>query len=97
MAKQIRKEHLKELYEAILALETEEEAEEFFEDLCTPTELTAMEQRFMVASLLRQNKVYLEILKETSASTATISRVKRMLSTGNGVLQQVMDRVETQE
>lgn len=93
MEKQKRK-HITEMYEAILKIQNLEECEQFFEDLCTPTELAAMEQRFAVASLLKQDKVYMEILEATSASTATISRVKRMLNYGNGVLGEVMDRLK---
>ena len=37
------------LYQAILTLQTEEEVYNFFQDLCTVTELRAMEQRFEVA------------------------------------------------
>ena len=92
MEKQKRK-HVTEMYEAILKLENLEECMAFFEDLCTPSEMSAMEQRYAVASLLKQDKVYMEILEETSASTATISRVKRMLNYGNGTLGEVMDRL----
>ena len=93
MEKQKRK-HVTEMYEAILKIQNLEECEQFFEDLCTPTEMAAMEQRFAVVSLLKQDKVYMEILEATSASTATISRVKRMLNYGNGVLGEVMDRLK---
>ena len=93
MEKQKRK-HVTEMYEAILKIQNLEECEQFFEDLCTPTEMAAMEQRFAVASLLKQDKVYMEILEATSARTATISRVKRMLNYGNGVLGEVMDRLK---
>ena len=56
-----------------------------FEDLCTPTELQAMEQRFDVAVYLQQGLVYLDILEKTGASSATISRVRRsMLENGAG-------------
>ena len=61
------------LFKAILSLENEEDCYRFFEDLCTSAELKAMSQRLVVA------KVYTEIVKETGASTATISRVKRAL------------------
>ena len=37
----------------------------------------SMEQRFDVATYLLQDKVYLEILEKTGASSATISRVRR--------------------
>ena len=36
-----------------------------------------MEQRFDVAMMLLQNKVYTEILEKTGTSSATISRVRR--------------------
>lgn len=80
------------LYNSILKLQTVEECEKFFEDLCTPTELSAMAQRHEVASLLLENKIYTEIMEKTNASTATISRVKRMLSNGTGCFADVIER-----
>lgn len=67
------------LFKAILSLENEEECYRFFEDLCTSPELKAMSQRLVVAKMLKEKKVYTEIVRETGASTATISRVKRAL------------------
>ena len=67
------------LFKAILSLENEEDCYRFFEDLCTSAELKAMSQRLVVAKMLAEKKVYTEIVKETGASTATISRVKRAL------------------
>ena len=65
------------MYETILQLRDVEECRKFFDDLCTPTELRSMEQRFDVAMYLLQNKVYTEILQKTGTSSATISRVRR--------------------
>ena len=65
------------LYEAILDLKDLDECCRFFDDLCTGNELRSMEQRFDVATYLLQDKVYLEILEKTGASSATISRVRR--------------------
>ena len=70
------------MYQAILSLKTEEECINFFDDLCTVTELQAMEQRFQVAWLLNKGMIYNDILAETGASSATISRVKRSLQYG---------------
>lgn len=67
------------LFKAILSLDNEEECYRFFEDLCTSAELRAMSQRLVVAKMLKEKKVYTEIVRETGASTATISRVKRAL------------------
>lgn len=85
MAKAERKERSLALYETILKLKDLEECQRFFEDLCTPTELQSMEQRFDVAVYLQQGLVYLDILEKTGASSATISRVRRsMLENGAG-------------
>lgn len=73
---------LDELYEAILCLQTPEECSAFFDDLCTVLELQTLSQRLQVAKMLRENKVYTDIVAATSASTATISRVNRSLGDG---------------
>jgi TrpR-related protein YerC/YecD len=52
-----------------------------------------MEQRFEVAKMLREDKVYTEIMQKTSASSATISRVNRMLNYGTGYLGSVLDKM----
>ena len=70
------------MYRAILTLETVEEMMKFFSDLCTVSELNALEQRFQVAELLNQGLIYNEILEKTGASSATISRVNRSLQYG---------------
>ncbi len=97
MSKRINREHNRSLYEAILTLETAEECIDFFEDLCTMTELMAMEQRFQVAKALRDGKIYNEILAETGASSATISRVNRSLQYGAGGYDLVFERLEAGE
>ena len=71
-----------EMYEAILTLETVDECIRFFDDLCTVTELRAIEQRFHVARLLNEGQIYNTILEITGASSATISRVNRSLHYG---------------
>ena len=68
------------LYRAFLELKTPEECYNFMQDLCTASELKAMEQRFEVAWLLEQGMIYSDILAQTGASTATISRVNRSLN-----------------
>ena len=80
------------MYKAILELKSLEECFDFFEDICAMTELRSMEQRFEVASMLKKEKVYTEIMSETNASSATISRVNRMLNYGTGCLGEVIDK-----
>ena len=71
-----------DMYKAILKLETVDECMRFFDDLCSITELRAMEQRFQVAFLLNKGMIYNDILEKTGASSATISRVNRSLRYG---------------
>jgi TrpR-related protein YerC/YecD len=81
------------LYEGILKLQSVEECKQFFQDLCTVSELRAMEQRFEVAILLSDGMIYNEILERTGASSATISRVNRALQYGANGYQTVLPRV----
>lgn len=82
------------MYKAILSLRTVDECMKFFDDLCTVSELMAMEQRYQVASCLDDGMIYSEILDETGASSATISRVNRSLQYGCGGYAIVFDRVK---
>ena len=94
MVKIGKKEKNDELYKAILQLK---ECYDFFQDLCTISELRAMEQRFEVASLLYQGMIYNDILERTGASSATISRVNRSLSYGTGAYAKLFDRCKEQQ
>jgi TrpR-related protein YerC/YecD len=80
--KNVKKERYLNLYKAILTLQTVDECMKFFDDLCSVTELKAMEQRYQVAELLSQGHIYNSILDQTGASSATISRVNRSLQYG---------------
>ncbi len=82
------------MYEAILLLKDLDECKRFFEDLCSPTELRSMEQRYDVAVYLMQDKVYADILDRTGASSATISRVRRNIldSRTGGAMRQLIVR-----
>ncbi|WP_314663767.1 YerC/YecD family TrpR-related protein [uncultured Selenomonas sp.] len=71
-----------QLCRAILSLNTMEECYQFFEDICTIGELRAMAQRLDVARMLHEGNTYDDIVAQTGASTATISRVKRCLNYG---------------
>ena len=75
MNKQHKKPRCDDMYRAILTLKTVDECKQFFDDLCTVTELQAMEQRYQVAQYLDAGLIYNDILEKTGASSATISRV----------------------
>ena len=93
MARNITKKRNEAMYKAILEIQTLEECLDFFFFLCAITELRSMEQRYEVATMLKQEKVYTEIMKCTNASSATISRVNRMLNSGTGCLSEMIDRM----
>lgn len=90
----IDKEYLQHLYKAILSLETEEECRAFLDDICTVQELEALSQRFEVAKLLHQGKNYVDINKQTGASTATIGRVSKCLTYGDGGYKTALKKLE---
>ena len=85
------------LFKAILALESTEECYSFFEDLCTVPELKAMSQRLAVAHMLSHKQVYSDIVAQTGASTATISRVNRSLNYGCGGYKLLFDRLDDEK
>lgn len=82
------------LFEAILNLQNLDECYAFFEDLCTVTEIKSISQRIVVAKMLRDKKVYSDIVSETGASTATISRVNRSLQYGCNGYEEIFKRMD---
>ena len=86
-----------DLYRAILTLKDTDECYDFFSDLCTVSELKAMEQRFEVAKLLNEGLIYNDILEKTSASSATISRVNRSLNYGTDAYHLIFDRLDKED
>ncbi len=86
-----------DLYKAVMELRTLDECKRFFDDLCSISELRAMEQRFQVAELLHQGMIYNDILEKTGASSATISRVNRSLRYGNDGYAVLFQRMEEKE
>ena len=97
MSDKLKDKNVDFLFEAILKLQTLDECYDFFEDLCTISELRAMEQRFQVAAMLDEGRIYSDIAKETGASTATISRVNKCLTYGSDGYRVVLDRMKHAE
>ncbi|MBQ4504591.1 MAG: TrpR-like protein YerC/YecD [Firmicutes bacterium] len=83
-----------DLFQAILALDNEEECYRFFEDICTIKELQSIAQRLQVAKLLREKKTYSDIEEITKASTATISRINKCLNYGSDGYKLILDRLD---
>jgi TrpR-related protein YerC/YecD len=94
MNQKLKNEHTDNLFKAILTLKTVEECYDFFDDLCTVAEIKAMAQRIEVAKMLREKKVYSDIVALTGASTATISRVNRCLLYGSDGYNKAFERLE---
>ena len=94
MAQDWRTPDAEALFEAILSLQTRDEAERFFRDLCTLGELHDMAQRWAVVRLLAGGKHYAEISRETGASTATITRIASWLHHGEGGYQAMLAKLD---
>ncbi len=93
MNRKLKDEEMDVLFRGVLKLETVDECYDFFEDLCTISELHAMAQRFQVARMLDEGKIYSDIVRDTGASTATISRVNKCLMYGSDGYRKLLDRL----
>ena len=83
------------LFDVILRLETPDETESFFRDLCTLGEIRDLGMRWSVARLLDQGLHYADISSRTGASTATITRIASWLRHGEGGYRLMLDRMGT--
>ena len=90
-----RTDDVEELLQAVLRLDSLDEAEAFFRDLCTLGELHDMAQRWAVARLLDAGMHYAEISRRTGASTATITRISSWLRHGEGGYRSMLERVRS--
>lgn len=86
-----------QLCEGVLLLNDREESYQFFEDICTISEIKALAQRLEVARMLSVGHTYDDIVARTGASTATISRVKRCLNYGADGYKTVLERLAEKE
>ncbi len=82
----------RDLFEAILSLRDLDEAERFFRDLCTLSELEAMTHRWQAAQLIDQGLPYHEVARRAGASTTTVTRVAHWLRHGEGGYRRALDR-----
>jgi TrpR-related protein YerC/YecD len=89
----LRGKQVDQLFDAILSLKDREECYRFFDDIATMSEVHSLSQRLQVAKMLTQGYTYNEIEKETKASTATISRVRRCLNFGSDGYELVLNRI----
>ena len=81
------------LLKAILSLRTARELAAFMDDLCTPTELEAIADRWRVVPLLLEATPYREIHDRTGVSVTTIGRIARCLAFGSGGYRLAAERI----
>lgn len=72
------------LYDAIVSLESREQCQEFFDDLCTRKEIEKMAERLFAAKLLLEGNTYNQVIAQSDISSATLSRVSRCVQYGKG-------------
>ncbi len=92
-----RSNSIDKLFSVILNLDTVDDCYNFFEDVCTIKEIQDMAQRLEVAISLDNGKNYQEIAKNTSVSTATISRVSKCLNYGSGGYKKAIEQLKKNE
>lgn len=86
---------MKKLEEVLLVLKDKKEANEFLKDLCTPSEMKALKERWTVAQLLYKEEMsYREIASKLKTSTTTVTRVARfLLNEPNNGYQKILKRI----
>ena len=72
------------LYDAIVSLESREQCQELFDDLCTRKEIEKMAERLFAAKLLLEGNTYNQVIAQSDISFATLSRVSRCVQYGKG-------------
>ena len=72
------------LCRALLSLDSVARMRAFLRDLCTPSELEALTDRWRVVPYILKGLPYREIHERTAVSITTIGRVARFLSQGSG-------------
>ena len=84
------------LTNVINELKSPNEVENFLKDLCTPSQIKPLNERWEVAQLLyKKNKSYREIASDLKTSTATVTRVARFLfSESNNGYQNAFKRIK---
>jgi TrpR-related protein YerC/YecD len=80
----LKKDETKELYEAIVAIDSVEDCRHFLDDLLTKQELVSLAGRVHSAQLFIDGKTYLEVNALTKVSSATLARVNKCVKNGKG-------------
>ena len=84
---------VEDLYAALLDLETPQQAAAFLTDLCTPTEIAAMADRWHAARLLSQGLSQRDVAARTGVALGTVTRVARSLKNSSGGYKRILARL----
>ena len=77
-------EKIEALYKVLLRLETVEDCQALFDDLCTRKEVEKMAERLQAAKLLMEGNTYNQVMAQADISSATLSRVSQCVQNGTG-------------
>ena len=88
--------HLLDFLGACLECDAPEVLEMLLKDICTKNEVDALAERWSIAKLLYMGFSYRIIMEKTGSSSATISRMARLLVQGSGGLRSACIRREQQ-
>ena len=88
-----QKKATKTMCDAFLAMQGRDEILNLLNDLCTPSELEAITDRWWVLQLLQEKMPYRQISERTGVSVTTIGRVARYWREGAGGYQLALERI----
>ena len=79
-----KQQKIRELFELIVSLDSIEDCQALFDDMCTVKEVKNMAERCYTAKLLLQGDTYAQVMEKAEISSATLSRVSRCVQYGKG-------------
>jgi len=83
------------LMDAIVLLNSRDEARLFLRDLLTKQEILEFANRWQVAQMLNNGISYIEIAEKTGMSSTTIARISRWLKRGRGGYSLMIEKIHS--
>jgi len=87
-------ENLQLLAKSILKIRNKQEAVNYFKDLFSNKELETLILRLRIAKMLYEGTSYVEIERETGASSATIAKISEAIKYGHEGLSTILERMK---
>jgi TrpR-related protein YerC/YecD len=87
------KKETNQLLNAILSLESKDEAKRFLRDLMTEGEIEEFARRLEAARMLSRNSQYALIIEQTGLSSTTVARISKWLKGSLGGYRIVLNRI----